>query len=112
MATFGPAFDKMIHNEGGPLESTVMKREDGMDDIFGHTFDEISLAQQGGRLGRVIDTSKPTIDDSAIEESDLKLLAQYGERKLRDMGYMGVIDRLERGGHLSSNAVLSGVETK
>jgi hypothetical protein len=28
MATFDPAFDKMIHNEGGPLESTVMQRED------------------------------------------------------------------------------------
>ena len=80
-----------------------------MDDIFGYTFDEISLAQQGGRLGRVIDTSKPTLDESATEESDLKLLAQYGERKLRDMGYMGVIDRLERGGHLSSNAALTGL---
>ncbi len=28
MANFDPAFDKMIRNEGGPLESTVMKRED------------------------------------------------------------------------------------
>lgn len=73
------------------------------DTIFGYTWEEIQIAQQGGRLGRVIDTSKPAIDDSAIEESDLKLLAQYGERKLRDMGYIGVIDRLERGGHLSSN---------
>jgi len=27
MATFGPAFDKMIHNEGGPLESTVMQED-------------------------------------------------------------------------------------
>ena len=72
--------------------------------IFGYTFDEISLAQQGGRLGRVIDASKPVTDDSAMEESDLALLAQYGEQKLRDMGYMGVIDRLERGGHLKESA--------
>ncbi len=27
MATFGPAFDKMIRNEGGPLENTVMQED-------------------------------------------------------------------------------------
>ena len=34
MANFDPAFDKTIRNEGGPLESTVMKREDGMSEYL------------------------------------------------------------------------------
>ena len=76
-----------------------------MSDIFGYTFAEINAAQHGERLGRVIDTSKPPTDDAAHAESDLKLLAQYGEQKLRDMGYMGVVSRLERSGKLSSNVV-------
>ena len=74
-----------------------------MSNIFGYTFDEIKAAQQGQRLGRAIDATKPPQGAEKHLESDLKLLAQYGEAGLRDMGYMGVIDRLERGGHLSSN---------
>jgi hypothetical protein len=27
MANFDPAFDKMIRNEGGPLENTVMQED-------------------------------------------------------------------------------------
>lgn len=67
--------------------------------IFGYTFEEIKIAQQGGRLGRVIDTSKPQQFDS-VQERDLSLLSEHGETKLREMGYMGVIDRLGRGGYL------------
>lgn len=75
-----------------------------MDDkIFGYAFDEIKAAQQGGRLGRVIDTSKPEPFDPVQERVDVKLLHDLGEAKLRELGYIGVIDRLERGGYLSSN---------
>ena len=84
-----------------------------MSDIFGYSFDVINAAQQRGRLGRVIDTTKPLADDKARQDDDRKLLEQYGEKKLRDMGYMGVIDRLERNGIISSNAELrGGIDTK
>lgn len=79
-----------------------------MSDVFGYTFEEIKAAQQGGRLGRLIDTSKPLPFDPVQERADVKLLQGLGEAKLRELGYMGVIDRLERGGYLSSNAEVSG----
>jgi hypothetical protein len=79
-----------------------------MEDILGYTFDEILKAQQGGRLGRVIDTSKPEPFDPVQERADVKLLHGLGEAKLRELGYFGVIDRLERGGYLSSNAKVTG----
>ena len=72
-------------------------------EIFGYTFEEIRVAQQGGRLGRVIDTSKPIPIDPVREQADLALLVEHGDAKLREMGYMGVVDRLERAGYLSSN---------
>ena len=80
-----------------------------MTDILGYTFDEILKAQQGERLGRAIDTSKPEPFDPVQERADLKLLVGCGEAKLRELGYFGVIDRLERGGYLSSNVELTGV---
>ena len=72
-------------------------------EIFGYTFEEIRCAQQRGRLGRVIDTSKPIPIDPVREQADLALLVEHGDAKLREMGYMGVVDRLERAGYLSSN---------
>lgn len=74
------------------------------DDIFGYTFAEINRAQQGGRLGIVIDASKPESFDPVQERADLRLLHGMGETKLRELGYMGVIDRLQRAGYLTSNA--------
>ena len=77
------------------------KMEKMMDDkIMGYTFEEIRVAQQVGRLGRVIDVSKPAPVDPDRERADVKLLQDLGEAKLRELGYMGVIDRLERGGYL------------
>ena len=70
-----------------------------MTKIFGYEFEQIKRAQQGGRL------SDPVIpkDDSHYLPHDKQLLEQYGENKLREMGYLGVIDRLERHGVLKSN---------
>lgn len=76
-----------------------------MDDIFGYTFEEIQEAQQGGRLGRTVDTSKVEPFDPVRERADLDLLNGLGEAKLREMGYLGVIDRLGRGGYLQAHAV-------
>lgn len=66
------------------------------DSILGYSFDDIKRAQQGGRLGRTIDTSKPI--DHSPTDSDRALLAKHGEQGLRDMGFFGAIDRLERAG--------------
>ena len=80
-----------------------------MSEIFGYTFDEIKAAQQGEKLGRTVDVSKPLPFDPVQERADVKLLQGLGEAKLRELGYMGVIDRLERGGYLSSNADVTGL---
>lgn len=77
-----------------------LKTDGSVDNIFGYTFEEIQAAQQGAPLGRKIDASKP-VDDAGHHETDLKLLEQYGETTLRKMGYLGVIDRLARGGYLN-----------
>jgi hypothetical protein len=61
------------------------------DNIFGYSWSDIQRAQQGGRLSRPIDTSKQSPD---YTESDRALLAEHGEQGLRDMGYFGVLDRL------------------
>ena len=63
--------------------------------IFGYTWDEIQAAQQGGRIGRRIDLSKPAPDYAGtLLASDRALLAEHGEQGLRDRGYHGVLDRL------------------
>ena len=59
--------------------------------IFGYEWSDIQRAQQGGRLSRPVDTSKPAPD---YTESDRALLAEHGEQGLRDMGYHGVLSRL------------------
>ncbi len=70
-------------------------------DIFGYKFEEILAMQQKKPLNKKIDTSVPSTNDATHYESDMFLLKKYGEKKLREMEYMGVIDRLERGGHLN-----------
>ena len=71
------------------------------DKIFGYDWEDIQRAQQGGRLGRVIDTRQdPHASDAQHLESDIKLLEQYGVDGLREKQYFGVLDRLERAGRL------------
>ena len=65
-----------------------------MDNIFGYTWEQIQLAQQGKAFRGVIDTSKP-VDHSATAE-DLALLEKHGMDGLKAMGFFGVIDRLSR----------------
>ena len=49
------------------------------------------------------DSPTPALADKDCEDADVALLDKYGEKGLRDIGYLGVIDRLERSGHISSN---------
>lgn len=60
--------------------------------IFGYTWEEIELAQQGGSLARRFPTGlhKPLATDG-----DWELLRRYGEAELRNRAYYRVIDRLE-----------------
>lgn len=71
-----------------------------MNDIFGYSFSDILRAQQGGRLGRVIDVSRPQEIDSDRLKKDIALLAEFGESGLREKGFTGTLDRLEREGLL------------
>lgn len=63
------------------------------DTIFGYSWDDIQRAQQGGRLARTIDTSKPAQDPPS--DTDLALLEKHGADGLRAMQYHGTIGRLE-----------------
>ena len=60
--------------------------------IFGYTWDEIKLAQQGGALARRIPAG---ICKPLATEGDWELLERYGEAELRNRHYFGVLDRLE-----------------
>jgi hypothetical protein len=68
-----------------------------MSDIFGYAWSDIQRAQQGGRLGRAVDTSVPV--SSAPTEEDRALLAQHGGNRLDALeaaGMYGAADRLRR----------------
>lgn len=64
--------------------------------IFGHTWEAIQRAQQGGRLHTAVDTSKPL--DHSLLPGDMELLEKHGLEGLQQMGFAGVIDRLQRNG--------------
>lgn len=61
--------------------------------IFGRSWDEIQVMQQGGQARKVDFGPKP-----AATDGDKNLLAVHGAKKLREMGYWGVIDRLTTSG--------------
>lgn len=67
-----------------------------MDKIFGYEWTDIQRAQQGGKLARSVDLSKPV--DHSLMPGDLELLAQHGIEGLQAKGFAGVIDRLNRNG--------------
>ena len=59
--------------------------------IFGYTWEEIKNAQQGKPLGKPVKNYY-----NICTEDDIKLFIQYGEQGLRDIGFYGVLDRLQR----------------
>ena len=61
--------------------------------IFGRSWDEIQVMQQGGKARKVDFGPKPE-----ATAGDKALLAVHGIAKLREMGYWGVIDRLTTSG--------------
>lgn len=63
--------------------------------IFGYEFEDIQRAQHGGRLNKVVDTSKDDVGDR-LHENDINMLNEHGLSGLESMGYYGVIDRLKR----------------
>lgn len=64
--------------------------------IFGYEWDEIKNAQNGGKLGKSIDTSKPPapIVLSSVDEA---LMKRYGSvEELEENGYYGTADKYRR----------------
>ena len=59
--------------------------------IFGCTWEEIKRAQQGVALARRV---PPGLHKPLAEPDDWVLLEKYGEDRLREFGYQGVLDRL------------------
>lgn len=57
--------------------------------IFGRSWDEIQVMQQGGPARKVVFGPKPVATDG-----DRALLAEYGVEGLKAKGFWGVIDRL------------------
>ena len=68
-----------------------------MEKIFGYDWSDIQRAQQGGRLNAPLPAAGTRPDASTL---DRELLAQLGERGLREQGLFGVIDRLQTSGLL------------
>lgn len=63
--------------------------------IVGHAWADIQRAQQGGRLHRTVDTSKPA--STGPTDDDRAQLALYGSiDALKAAGLHGCVDRLER----------------
>jgi len=66
-----------------------------MDKIFGYEWDDIQAAQQKrGSLQKTIDISSATGRPPATD-ADRELLAKHGIDGLKEMGFFGVIDRLD-----------------
>lgn len=67
-----------------------------MAEIFGYAWRDIQRAQQGGRLGRAVDTSIRV--SSSPTDEDRALLAQHGGslEALEAAGLYGAADRLRR----------------
>jgi hypothetical protein len=64
--------------------------------IFGHTWDAIQRAQQGGRLHEVIDTTKPASHE-LLSTADMALVSKYKTvEALEAAGFYGIVDRLRR----------------
>ena len=63
------------------------------DKILGYDWSDIQRAQQGGRLGKAIDLSRPPNNPASIQ--DRELLALHGMEGLQKLGLYGVIDRLQ-----------------
>lgn len=75
-------------------------------EILGYTFGEIRRAQQGGRLGRPVDSNAPPDQDLIRHrDSDLLLLQQHGADGLEKMQYHGALSRLRRQGVLPSDTM-------
>lgn len=67
------------------------------DRIFGHSWEAIQRAQNGGRLHDRIDTSKPIVKPQATD-GDRALLVEHGLNGLEAMQFHGVIGRLRDSG--------------
>lgn len=67
-----------------------------MSEICGYAWSDIQRAQEGGRLGRTVDTSVPA--SSAPTDEDRALLAQHGGslEALEAAGMYGAADRLRQ----------------
>ena len=70
-----------------------------MNDIFGYSFEEIQSMQQKQCKPKTVDMTEPTFDP-VQEKADVAMLNGMGEAKLREIGYFGVLDRLQRNGYL------------
>lgn len=62
--------------------------------IFGYTWEEIQIAQKGGKLRHEIKMEV----ESVISESDMNLFRKEGFAGLERMGFFGLIDKLKRSG--------------
>lgn len=62
------------------------------DKIFGHSWEDIQSMQQGKYTPRTISNS--TDGKKPATESDHEMLKKHGVDGLRELGFFGVLDRL------------------
>jgi hypothetical protein len=66
--------------------------------IFGRDWQQIQSAQQGGPLDCPAQPIDQAAKDTVFLTGDKALLERYGLQELKNRGYWGVVDRLERNG--------------
>ncbi len=71
-----------------------MQQEENL--IFGHTWEAIQRAQQGGSLYDVVLPHHPA--KPLATATDIDLLLEHGERGLEEKMWHGVLDRLRTSG--------------
>ena len=63
-------------------------------DIFGRSWDDVQAMQQGTYKPQTIDTSTPSKQPAT--KKDHELLSKHGVDGLEEMGFFGVLDRLNK----------------
>lgn len=65
--------------------------------IFGYEWEDIRRMQQGLPP---MEMPEPKVVTKICTQRDLDMLFKYGDRGLKERGYNGIIDRLQRAGVL------------
>ena len=70
--------------------------------IFGYKWEDIQQAQQGEALSKIVPLAAAMAKDDICTEKDLELVETIGIAGIKEKGFFGVLDRLQRAGIIES----------